>query len=135
MKRNVFCAVLLGVAVVIVIGSLTVFGPCMHKDGSEAVCARAGKGIFADGCMLAVLAAAILIFRKPAFRIGMFLFAGCSSVAGILLPGVLLPVCKMDTMHCRAVMQPAMIILFAAALLVSVGGALAERKRIRREHS
>jgi len=38
----------------------------------------------------------------------------------------------MDTMHCRAVMQPAMIILFAAALIISAFGIITERNRIRR---
>ena len=36
MKKNVFCGILLVLAAVIVIGSVTVLGPCVHEDGSEA---------------------------------------------------------------------------------------------------
>jgi len=133
MKKNVFCGILLALAAVIVIGSVTVLGPCVHEDGSEAPCARAGKAVFCDGCVLAVLAALILLIRKPSVRIVLLFVTLFAAAVGIALPGTIFPVCRMDTMHCRAVMQPAMIILFASELIVSVCGLIVERNRIRRE--
>ena len=53
----------------------------------------------------------------------------CAAIIGILLPGVLMPLCKMDTMHCRAVMQPSMIILSGAAAVSALIGIIAERSR------
>ena len=132
MKKYLSAVLLLVFAAVIAVGSVTVLGPCVHADGSEAPCSRAGRGILIAGCVLAVLALLILIFRAPAARIILFFLSLCVSAAGILLPGTILPLCRMDTMHCRAVMQPAMIILFAAALIVSVVGIITERSRSRR---
>jgi len=132
MKKNVFCGILLALAAVIVIGSVTVLGPCVHEDGSEAPCARAGKAVFYDGCVSAVLAALILFIRKPSVRIVLFFVSLFAAAVGIMLPGTVFPICRMDTMHCRAVMQPAMIILFASELIVSVCGLTVERNRIRR---
>lgn len=135
MKKNLSAVLLLVLAAVIAVGSVTVMGPCVHADGSEAPCSRAGRGVLIAGCVLVVLALLLLIFRAPAARIILFFLSLCASAAGILLPGAILPLCRMDTMHCRAVMQPAMIILFAAALIVSVVGIVAERSRSRRSRA
>ena len=43
---------------------------------------------------------------------------------GILTPGTLLGLCSMSTMRCRMVTQPAMILLFSAALLCAAAGAI-----------
>ena len=133
MKKNAFCGILLILAAVIAIGSVTVLGPCVHEDGSEAPCASAGRAVFCGGCVLAVLAALILFIRKPSVRIVLLFVTLFAAAVGIALPGTIFPVCRMDTMHCRAVMQPAMINLFASELIVSVCGLIVERNRIRRE--
>ena len=135
MKKNVFCGILLALAAVIAIGSVTVLGPCVHEDGSEAPCVSAGRAVFCDGCILALLAALILFIHKPFARIVLFFSSLCAAAMGIAFPGTFFPLCRMDSMHCRAVMQPAMIILFAFELMVSVCGIIFERNRIRRERA
>jgi len=132
MKKNVFCGILLALAAVIAIGSVTVLGPCVHEDGSEAPCTRAGRAVLCDGCVLALLAALILFIRKPSVRIVLFFISLCAAAVGIALPGTILPICRMDTMHCRTVMQPSMIILFAFEAIASVCGMIIEKNRIRR---
>lgn len=129
MKKTVFPVILIVLALVIAVGSVTVLGPCVHADGSEAPCTGAGWAVMADGILLAVLGVLLLFIQSPKARVILFVVAAVAAFAGILLPGTLLPICKMDTMHCRMVMQPAMIILFAASLLASVGGIAAAKKR------
>ncbi len=135
MKKNVFCGILLILAAVIAIGSATVLGPCIHEDGSEAPCAGAGRAVLFGGCALAILATLILFIRKPSVRIVLFFISLCVAAVGIALPGTIFPICRMDTMHCRAVMQPAMVILFASELIVSACGIIVERNRIRRNRA
>ena len=132
MKKNVFIGMLLLLAAVIAIGSVTFFGPCVHEDGSKAPCATAGSAILVDGCVMAVLAVLLLFIRKPAVRSVLFIISFCAGVVGILLPGTLFPICKMDTMHCRMVMQPAVIILCSAVILTCIAGFITERTRSRR---
>ena len=135
MKKNVFCVVLLVLAAVIAIGSVTVLGPCVHEDGSEAPCTAAGRAVLCGGCALAALAAIMLFIRKPSVRIALFIVSLCAAAAGIMFPGTIFALCRMDTMHCRAVMQPAMVILFASELIVSACGIIVERNRIRRNRA
>ncbi len=132
MKITVLTVILLVLAVIIAVGSVTVLGPCVHEDGSEAPCTGTGRAILADGILLAVLSVFLLFIKAPKMRLILFMITVVAALAGILMPGTLLPVCKMDTMHCRMVMQPAIIILFALALLVSVCGAIAETRKNRK---
>lgn len=132
MKKNVFTVILLILAAVIAVGAVTVLGPCVHEDGSEAPCSKAGRAVLIDGCVMAALAVLLFFFRKSAIRAVLFVIALCAAVIGILLPGTLFPVCKMDVMHCRMVMQPAMIALFGVAGLISIAGLVSEKVRSRR---
>ena len=132
MKITVLTVILLVLAVIIAVGSVTVLGPCVHEDGSEAPCTGTGRAILADGILLAVLSVFLLFIKAPKMRLILFMITAVAALAGILMPGTLLPVCKMDTMHCRMVMQPAIIILFVLALLTSACGTMAEISKNRK---
>ena len=129
MKKNLFAILLLVFAAVIAVGSVTVLGPCVHEDGSKGPCAEAGRALLIDGCVIAILALLITMVNRRGLRMTLFAAALCAAVIGILLPGVLMPLCKMDTMHCRAVMQPSMIILSGAAAVSALIGIITERSR------
>ena len=132
MKKNIAAILLLAVAAVIAAGSVTVIGPCVHADGSAAACTDTGRAVLICGCVLAALAAALLFVRSPGVRTAIFLVSLCASVVCILLPGTLMPLCRMDTMHCRAVMQPSVMILSGIAAAVSLTGAVTERRKVRK---
>lgn len=129
MKKNLFAILLLIFAAVIAVGSVTVLGPCVHPDGSAGLCADTGKALLIDGCVMAILAILIMLVNRRGIRMTLFAAALCAAVTGILLPGVIMPLCKMDTMHCRAVMQPSMIILSGAAAVSALTGIITERSR------
>lgn len=129
MKKNLFAILLLIFAAVIAVGSVTVLGPCVHEDGSKGPCADAGRALLIDGCVMAILAILITLVNRRGLRMALFAAALCAAVIGILLPGVIMPLCKMDTMHCRAVMQPSMIILSGAAAVSALTGIITERSR------
>ena len=132
MKKNKAAVLLLAAAVLIAIGSVTVIGPCVHADGSAAACTDTGRAILIDGCVLAALATVLLFVRTPGARAAIFLAALCAAVVCILLPGTIMPLCRMDTMHCRAVMQPSVMILSGIAAIISLAGAATEWKKTRR---
>ena len=134
MKKQIIPGcIMLVLSLVISIGSFTFLSPCVHEDGSVGACWWAGRTLLGLGCLLGVLAVLALVSGRA--RFGAYLSSVAVCVLGILTPGTLISLCRMSSMHCRAVMQPAMIILFAAALIVSVCGMLAERNRIRRERA
>ncbi len=121
MKRSFIPAIIIIViSIMMTIGSQTFLSPCIHEDGSFGSCHWAGQAILGLGCVMGILAVLALCIKRA--RSGIYLSILPVCILGILMPGILIPLCRMSTMHCRMVMQPAMIILFSAALLCSVIG-------------
>ena len=122
MKKIIPACAVLVLSLIIAIGSFTFLGPCVHEDGNVGSCWWAGKALLGLGCLLAVLTMLTLVSRRARFGAYLSCIAVCA--VGILTPGTLISLCRTSSMHCRAVMQPAMIILFSAAGLISGTGAL-----------
>ena len=101
-------------AVIIAIGSQSFLGACIHEDGTLGACHWAARAILGEGALLAVLAALALAMKRE--RAGLYLAMAPVSLLGILTPGTLIAICGMDTMRCRMLMRPAMMILFALVL-------------------
>ena len=76
--------------------------------------------------LLAVLSLMALAMKRE--RAGLYLAMLPASVLGLLTPGTLIALCKMPTMRCRMLTQPAMTILFGAMLLASLVGWLLSRR-------
>ena len=121
-KQVIPSIIVLILAIVIAVGSQTFLSPCIHEDGSFAPCHWAGQTLLGLGCVLGVLGAFALCVKRA--RLGVYLSALPICVLGILTPGTLMDLCRMSTMRCRMVMQPTMIILFSAALLCALIGAI-----------
>lgn len=121
-KQTIPAMVLLVLSLVIVIGSQSFLSPCVHEDGSFGPCHWAGQALLGLGCVVGILAILSLCVQKA--RLGAYLSALPVCGLGILTPGTLIDLCHMSTMRCRMIMQPAMILLFSAALLCALTGAI-----------
>ena len=121
-KRSIPALIVLILSILIAVGSQTFLGACVHEDGSFGACHWASRAALALGAAQAVMALLALVF--PGQRQGLYLSMLPVSVAGLVTPGTLIDICKMNTMRCRMVMQPAMILLFSAALLCALTGAI-----------
>ena len=125
-KQMIPGCVMLVLALVISIGSFTFLSPCVHEDGSVGACWWAGRALLGLGCLLGILAVLTLVSGRA--RFGTYLSSIAVCILGILTPGTLISLCRMSSMHCRAVMQPAMIILFSVSALAAVIGVLLSGK-------
>ncbi|MBO4925464.1 MAG: DUF4418 family protein [Clostridia bacterium] len=131
MKKQLIPAIILLIlSVVIILGSQTFLSPCVHEDGSFGPCHWAGQMLLGLGCALGVMAAFVLCLKRA--RLGVYLGSLPVCALGILTPGTLIDLCRMSTMRCRMVMQPAMMILFSAALLCALFGVILSAKEGKR---
>ena len=134
MKKASFalCIAVIVLGLALAVGVKTFLAPCVHEDGSFGACHWAGQMLLGVGALLAALGLLALIHRDQSVRAGLLLAAAAASILGLLTPGTLISLCKMSTMRCRAIMQPAAMVLCALALLLSLAGALAGRwKKMR----
>ena len=128
MKKQCIPAIVLIIfSLIIVFGSQSFLSPCAHEDGSFGACHWAGQALLGLGYALSVIAVLALCVSRAQF--GAYLSALLVCVLGILTPGTLIDLCHMSTMRCRMVMEPAMIILFSAALLCALTGAILSARK------
>ena len=128
-KNSVFGWIILALALVISLGSFTFLSPCVHADGAVGPCHWAGKAVLGAGCALALQALLAAFSKGSREKALLYLALVPTAVLGILLPGGLISLCKMSSMRCRAIMQPAVILLFSLALLLALIGFWAESRK------
>lgn len=126
-KKSIPALIVLVLSLVIAIGSQTFLGACVHEDGGFGACHWASRAVLALGGAQAAIA--LLALALPGQRRGLYTAMLPVSVAGLLTPGGLIDICKMNTMRCRMVMRPSMLVLFALTLVASLAGCLAARGR------
>ena len=132
MKHYSLCALfVLLLSVVIAVGSVSFLGPCVHEDGSFGACHWAGRALLGTGILLAAQSLFTLLCRDSRMRQGAFVPMLLTACLGCLIPGTLIDLCRMATMRCRALMQPAMILLFMISAIISLIGFFAEKRRTR----
>ena len=116
--------IILILALLAAVGSLTVLGPCVHEDGTFGSCHWAGRAMTGVAFLLAALSLICLGMKESSVRKGLYIAMVPTALLGILIPDVLIRLCGMATMRCRAVMRPAMTILFVLIAAASVVGCI-----------
>ena len=119
---------------VLAVGSQTFLRPCVHEDGSASVCTPAGTLLLVFGVAAAVLSLARLAGVGRGTRLLLSALTLAAGVLIILTPGVLSPLCMMETMRCRMITKPAaqvagtLIALLSAGDLLRIAAGRKERK-------
>ncbi len=98
------------------VGVQTFAGPCVHADGSAAVCAPVKTWLTVMGGAMAVLAVISVIRNGLLFRC----LTAAAAIFVILIPGSIVPVCRADMMRCRMVTCPTALVLGILSLAVSL---------------
>ncbi len=125
---RVAAAVCAALAAVLLVGSLSFLSPCVHEDGSFGSCHWSGPMLAGLGGLLLVMAVMALVTRRRAVRGAVCLCMMPTALLGLLTPGVLISLCRMATMRCRAITQPAAMLLCGGILIAAGLGWLVERK-------
>lgn len=122
--------VLLVLSVVFLIGSLTFFAPCGPKDdGSWMSCHWAGSAVAGVAGVLVVVSLIHLFVPDSGIKTGLSLTAIPTALLSLILPGNIIPLCMMDTMRCRSVTRPAVIVLSILVIAAAVFDILVQRKK------
>ena len=115
---------LLIIGLLFLAGTKTVFGPCGPKeDGSFMTCHWAGQALFGIACVLALLAVLHLVIASRGVRLGLDIAIAALAVLVWWLPGNLISLCMMPSMHCRMTMKPGSMV-FAALFLIAAAADL-----------
>lgn len=128
-KTTIPALIVVILAAVAAVGVKTFLGPCVHEDGTFGACHWAGQALFGAALLIGAEGLAAICLKNSGVCRGLFLSMTATSVLGICIPGLLISLCGMATMRCRALMRPAMTILFALMGIVSVIGCMLSKEK------
>ena len=119
-----------GLSALLVVGANTVFSACdPMPDGSWMRCHDCQNQVTAGGAVLALVLGASAFVPKRSLRLALQALGVVGAVVVFLTPGVICPLCMMETMRCHTVFQPFVRIM---SVLVSGSGIVALVKSLRK---
>ncbi|MBQ3842538.1 MAG: DUF4418 family protein [Ruminiclostridium sp.] len=130
MKKRISGVIMTALSLLLTIGIIIIFPACGPKeDGSWMMCHWAGRAVFGMGIALTVISLIALIFGGGKPAAGASLSAMVLAVLTALTPEILIPLCKMPTMQCHAMMRPAIIVISVLIALTAAVNAVMILKR------
>ena len=121
-KGRIPAVIIFVLALAAAVGSQTFLSPCIHEDGAFGSCHYAGQALFGLALLMTAEGVLAAVWNNAGIRRGIFLSVLLAGILGILIPGTLIGLCSMAAMRCRAVMRPAMTILFSLMCVTAAGG-------------
>ena len=112
-RKNLVGFITLIASLLLAIGAVSFFAACGPNDEGEWMTCHYAQNIVAlFGLLLAVLSLLRLCLpdRFMTDR-GLLLAIATSALCCMFVPGILIPLCMMETMRCHAIMRPASIVL------------------------
>ena len=120
MKKRIGDIVTIVVALLLAVGVSTVFSGCGPKeDGSWMHCHTAQIYVFRLGLAIALLTIVRTFFNSQFVKTILGGITVVLAIVTVLIPGVIVPLCMMETMHCHSVMKP--FVRVVGVILVAVG--------------
>ena len=99
-------------SIVFIVGLLTFAGACgPAEDGSFMTCHWAGQAVTALAVLLLVTSIIRLAVRDRGMKKGLSIAMMLTAITAAIIPGNLINLCMMNTMHCHAVMRPFVIVM------------------------
>ncbi len=122
-RKGVIYGVLVAVlGIILAAGTEFVFHGCgVHDDGNYGRCHYAQHVIVAFGILVAISALVSVFIKTKEALVAVSIITSVEAVIAILVPGIIVPLCMMETMRCNTLMRPFATIVSAIILIVSVG--------------
>lgn len=124
LRARPFHVAALIIAALLCIGVLTFAGPCVHDDGSAAVCHGAANAVLAASIIGCIVALASLLARNAKLSGACAIIVACCGAFAAAAPGTLFGLCMMQTMRCWTVMRPFALVCGAVLCLCAVIAAI-----------
>jgi hypothetical protein len=98
------------------------------EDGSYMNCHKANVAIAAISCAVIILSILLFILKNKVAQQVIYVIVALSSIVCGIIPGILIHLCMMPEMTCRATFRPADIICSIVIFLFSILGLLFNKK-------
>lgn len=124
---------LLILSAVYVVGISTFFKPCGPKDdGSWMTCHWAGKAVLAFAIVILVFSIIRFFFADSKIKIGLSIATIPTAILSALIPGVFINLCRMETMRCRAITRPSVIVISVLIVVIAIIDVVSSFSKIKK---
>ena len=120
MKKNIIGIAEFLLALLLTVGSLTIFKACGEHDGKYMACHWAQNAVTLIGAVISIQALLRILLKNSGIKAGLAISIFLSAVSVIFIPGHVISLCMMDTMRCISTFKPAVIVI--ASLLAAAAG-------------
>ena len=111
----------IAVSALFTVGMLTFLKPCGPKeDGTWMHCHTAGQILLAASCAMLVVSLLSLLLREGAATYILSVLLFVLSAAVLLIPGIVISLCMMPEMRCRAIMRPGSAVFAVLMILLGI---------------
>lgn len=117
------------------IGVFTFLKPCVHADRDFGTCHWAGQMLAGLGIVVVVQAVAGMFCGNAKMREGISLAMLPVALLAALTPGIIIPLCMMETMRCNVIMKPATLLIAVLIALLSAVDVVMQHRQAGREKS
>lgn len=117
------------------IGVFTFLKPCVHADGDFGTCHWAGQMLAGLGIVMTVQAIIGMFCGKAKMREGISLAMIPVALLAALTPGIIIPLCMMETMRCNVIMKPATMLIAVLIALLSAVDVVMQHRQAGRENN
>jgi hypothetical protein len=121
MKKNV-TSIIITVAALLLLAVSLIFQCSPMEDGSYMNCHKANLTVAVLSCAIATFGILSIIVKEESKKRIMLGFTGAISVVNAVVPGILISLCMMPEMTCRAVFRPMTIFCSLIICLSSITG-------------
>lgn len=118
-KSNSFKISELALALILVIGSFTVFAACGVSKEHVMSCHYAQLAVTLLGAVLLIQSLLSLAIRDKKISLGLTLSQIPVTIAVFFVPGTFFSLCMMNTMRCITIFQPAVRVVDAILFIVA----------------
>ena len=130
MRKNYIFGALIAIAgLLIAIGPKTFFAVCASDGEMVMKCLYVAQTELVIGIAIALLGIVLFFSKNSAAQITTSIALALNGIITILIPNVLIGVCKSEHMHCNAVTRPALNILGGLVIVLSVIGIILFREK------
>ena len=119
MKNKILAAITAVLGLLAAIGPRTLFPVCSAAE-MKMKCYYTANAEIAAGIIAAIVGIAIILIDKNKVRVALSAIQAILGLVIILIPTVIIGVCGSPMMHCVSVTKPALIVIGALDIVVSV---------------
>ncbi|HCJ42088.1 DUF4418 family protein [uncultured Ruminococcus sp.] len=120
MKKNILGIAELLTALLLTIGSFTIFKACGAHEGKYMACHWAQNAVTLIGTVITLLALLRILLKNKGIKAGLASGVFLLAVSVIFIPDSVISLCMMDTMRCHTIFKPTVIV--TACVLAAVSG-------------